>query len=257
MKLGKPHSESINSLELVCDYIRRVVDQKVLHAWADSGSVQRARYGGPATLVGMKLEVRWSPSVSNTHECPHNGVTNWAKNENGPVEYPGWTGKVWFRLAARSSGFWSNSVDGTGLHLSTGGFGCYDGPDRAITTAYQSHVSHHHADYRRYGRMSKQQYEQQLALLQKQQPITYTYQCSLFDADWPGIANQHAIEQAQHYLTTGERAQNITMSHQWQDPNQAQADREYIQMTKLCPGCNPGMRSSIDTHSRAESEQAH
>jgi len=37
----------------------------------------------------------WSDSVSNSHSCPHDGVTNWGgRVEGAPRGYPGWTGRV-------------------------------------------------------------------------------------------------------------------------------------------------------------------
>jgi hypothetical protein len=45
-----------------------------------------------------KLELKqcsWSQHVSNSHECPRNGVTNWcARDKTKPTGYPGWTGRI-------------------------------------------------------------------------------------------------------------------------------------------------------------------
>lgn len=36
-------------------------------------------------------DVRWSDTVSNSHSCPHNGVTNWGgQRPDAPRGYPGW-----------------------------------------------------------------------------------------------------------------------------------------------------------------------
>lgn len=37
----------------------------------------------------------YSDTISNTHECPDNGVTNWGgKNPDAPTSYPGFSGRI-------------------------------------------------------------------------------------------------------------------------------------------------------------------
>ena len=51
----------------------------------------------PATdkFTKLKLTANYDPSVSNTHTCPHNGVTNWGGRVVGaPRGYPGWHGHI-------------------------------------------------------------------------------------------------------------------------------------------------------------------
>lgn len=59
-------------------------------------------------LVKISFDnMRWSDSVSNTHSCPRDGVTNWAQsrpeNAHLPKGYPGWSGQIRFTVDAGMS----------------------------------------------------------------------------------------------------------------------------------------------------------
>lgn len=46
-------------------------------------------------VLKITHSLRWNDSVSNSHSCPHDGVTNWGgRVEGAPRGYPGWTGRV-------------------------------------------------------------------------------------------------------------------------------------------------------------------
>lgn len=51
-------------------------------------------------VLKITHNLRWSDSVSNSHSCPHDGVTNFSQSHNRqlglnlPEGYPGWTGRV-------------------------------------------------------------------------------------------------------------------------------------------------------------------
>ena len=51
-------------------------------------------------VLKITHSMRWSDSVSNSHSCPHDGMTNWGGREKmkdgspAPSGYPGWTGRV-------------------------------------------------------------------------------------------------------------------------------------------------------------------
>jgi hypothetical protein len=55
------------------------------------------------------LKLMWNERCSNTHTCPHNGVTNWGgrtvlKDKSpAPRGYPGWTGSIEFKVKYSSS----------------------------------------------------------------------------------------------------------------------------------------------------------
>lgn len=58
----------------------------------------------PHQLTNIRIDVRWSNSVSNTHCAPLDGVQNWAqsdpKNAHLPKGYPGWTGDIYYTVDA-------------------------------------------------------------------------------------------------------------------------------------------------------------
>lgn len=68
--------------------------------WANVGKTHSRRKNGvvcpvPELLEFTQFDVRWNPQVSNSHSCPHNGVTNWGdRDKNAPTSYPGWSGRI-------------------------------------------------------------------------------------------------------------------------------------------------------------------
>ncbi len=108
------------------------------HDWASVGKkIGRGKTAGvmpcPEILEFTKFDLRWSDSVSNTHSCPHNGVTNWGgRDEKAPRGYPGWHGNIewlvrWpkeFDYIYLGSDLFSNGSFRTGrqrAHTGTGG----------------------------------------------------------------------------------------------------------------------------------------
>jgi hypothetical protein len=121
----------------------------------------------PTLLEFTRFEIHWSDSVSNTHDCPHNGVTNWGgrnKLEDGtpaPRGYPGWSGRVeWIvRWPREWDGWYPGSDLFSGkpvrIHTGTGGGGMIDS--------------------QRYGCTVQ----------------TFGYDAKIFAADWPGMTRFH------------------------------------------------------------------
>lgn len=76
----------------------------------------------------LKLEVNWSPMVSNSHNAPRGGVTNWDRKERfpdgtlKPEGYPGWRGQITFQVS-HSTNFGSDIFRGTGVNTGSGGGG--------------------------------------------------------------------------------------------------------------------------------------
>lgn len=113
----------------------------------------------PELAEFTEFTLRWSDSVSNTHACPRNGVTNWggrvklADGSPAPRGYPGWTGHATWRVKWPQE--WEGVYMGSdlfrsrrcGIHTGSGGGGGWkDG--------YQ----------------------------------TFGYGIDIFAADWPGMA---------------------------------------------------------------------
>lgn len=70
-----------------------------------------------------ELSLRWSPHVSNTHDAPYNGVTNWGHyKEDAPTGYPGWQGRISYKMTSINT-FASRVLENTGINTGTGGGG--------------------------------------------------------------------------------------------------------------------------------------
>jgi hypothetical protein len=70
------------------------------------------------------LDLHWLNSLSNSHSCPHNGKTNWCSNgdKHGiPKGYPGWGGRIEFKISHDVPSFSSDLFKGTRIHTGTGG----------------------------------------------------------------------------------------------------------------------------------------
>ena len=73
------------------------------------------------------LDVKYSKSISNTHSCPKNGVTNWRGNNllkdgtPAPTGYPGWFGHIEFQINPEFNVSASDLFRHTGINTGTGG----------------------------------------------------------------------------------------------------------------------------------------
>lgn len=124
----------------------------------------------PELLEFTEFSVRWNPTVSNSHSCPHNGVTNWSpswnKDKTVPTSYPGWSGRV--EWIVRWPKEWDGWYLGSDLfkgrrsraHTGTGGGGG------------MRYSKKHGCDVQSFG-----------------------YDFRLFAADWPGLARYIAKQQ--------------------------------------------------------------
>lgn len=45
-------------------------------------------------FTDITLKIKYSPCVSNSHQCPDNGVLNWCAKDPGVTSYPGWQGYI-------------------------------------------------------------------------------------------------------------------------------------------------------------------
>jgi uncharacterized C2H2 Zn-finger protein len=99
-----------------------------------------------------RLKLIWSNSVSNSHHCPRNGVTNWGRyKEDAPTGYPGWHGRIEFMMC-------QYNTDGTKrLHTSLSGSDLFNNKIGIDTGTGGCNNNH------------------------------YGYEAYFFDADWPEI----------------------------------------------------------------------
>jgi hypothetical protein len=66
------------------------------------------------------IDARWSGCVSNMHDAPRTGVSNFRKKAGNPDGYPGWEGRIEFRSSHRIPGFSTDQFRGTGINTGTG-----------------------------------------------------------------------------------------------------------------------------------------
>lgn len=137
----------------------------------------------PRLLEFTEFQLHWQNSVSNSHSCPHNGVTCWSREEardGRPTGYPGWTGRVAWIVE------WPKCYDGhylgSDLFRSAGRYGRV----RAHTGTGGGGGMHYN--------------EKHGCHVQ-----SYAYDFRLFAADWPGLARHYAAEQMLDVLS-GNRA---------------------------------------------------
>lgn len=45
-------------------------------------------------IKDLKIDLTFNEKVSNAHSCPLNGITNWKCDDNKPIGYPGWDGRI-------------------------------------------------------------------------------------------------------------------------------------------------------------------
>lgn len=146
--------------------------------WVHVGKTISRRKGAIAMPVPRLLEFTefclvWQSSVSNSHYCPHNGVTCWSREEakdGRPMGYPGWTGRVAWIVA------WPESYDGH-----------YLGSDLFRSAGRTGRVRAHTGT----GGGGGMHYNEK----HKCHVQSYGFDFRLFAADWPGMARYHAAEQ--------------------------------------------------------------
>jgi len=71
-------------------------------------------------------EMRWSESVSNTHDCPIGGVTNWWSKIELPTGYPGWQGRIHLHQVGASFSSAFQKLGHLGIFTGSGGGGSYE-----------------------------------------------------------------------------------------------------------------------------------
>ena len=78
------------------------------------------RYDTKATLVAIKLSVKWYDLLSNTHSCPRSGITNWDRDKNLSLGYSGWYGRINYVVQTKSRNS-DRPFDQLPIHTGTGG----------------------------------------------------------------------------------------------------------------------------------------
>jgi hypothetical protein len=170
----------------------------------------------PNTVIGFHWEVRYSKEIPNTHDCPLDGVTNWGRRDPKlPLEYPGWTGRVWIRYLRPELRWGDDSFFHTVTHTGTGGGGSYDGPWAKVGT-YR---------WRRYGYKNPE----------NAYPVItcYSWDYKFFESDWPLVQEGESARQMLSILK--DTKHNYQHKFGYDDPATCIADAEFI---KSCDELN-------------------
>lgn len=78
-------------------------------------------------LLSLKIEIYgFDQHLSNSHDCPRGGVTNFDRraecNKDKPTSYPGWRGRITYSVTS-STGFGSEYFENTPINTGSGGGG--------------------------------------------------------------------------------------------------------------------------------------
>lgn len=84
-------------------------------------------YTGKKPLIAtIELTVNYREECSNSHSCPHNGVTNWHRHDDKPKSYPGLYGRINVDVKGSYPGFLTDYLSTASVWTGSGGSGKYD-----------------------------------------------------------------------------------------------------------------------------------
>lgn len=151
------------------------------HDWSIVGKTHSRKKDGvvcpiPELLEFTAFDVRWNPTVSNSHSCPHNGVQNWGGKDDKPKSYPGWSGRVEWIVR------WPKEWDGW-----------YLGGDLFSRGTFNSGRQRAHTGTGGGGGMRYS--EKHKCWVQ-----SFGYDFRIFAADWPGMARVEGMKQMAEVL---------------------------------------------------------
>lgn len=140
------------------------------HDWSRIGKTyKKVAMPVPRLLEFTEFSLRWDDCVSNSHSCPHNGMTNWGgynTDKGAPRGYPGWRGHVEWIVA------WPKEWDG--VYLGSDLFKAFGGNSRA-----RAHTGSGGGGGMKYSEKHKCWVQ------------IFGYSFEIFAADWPGIARHY------------------------------------------------------------------
>ena len=165
----------------------------------------------PVKVVGFAWNITHDIEVSNIHDAPINGETNWSGRKSNvvPTGYPGWKGRVWIRFNKDHDGFASDHFPATLTYTGTGGAGAYNGPWSAIYSAWWNT----HLDDRK--------------SIKYPEPECLSWDYRFFDSDWPMLMEEYEKQRVWDIL--GDRDTAIpTHNFLWEDPEIKAADELFM-----------------------------
>jgi hypothetical protein len=166
-------------------------------------------------VVGFSWDISHSDQVSNSHQCPLDGHTNWGGRETkaqGVTSYPGWSGRVWIRYKHYSVGFSSDAFRNSLTYPGTGGAGGYNGPWDKLTTAI----------YEKYGYKARNM---------KHLPTTevFSWDYRFFNSDFPSVKETDEIKKIKIWnILKGIGTAQVRHKFLWNDPQTEKFDRETL-----------------------------
>lgn len=161
MSIDRLPNEIIKNQEYFWAMARRSVYGVRADGWNGVGKNKRKGVLMPMPILTRftTWNLRWSNEVSNSHNCPKNGVTNWCNSDKDkPTSYPGWCGRINWEVE------WPKEWDGFYL-----GSDLFKGDSRINTGTGGGG-----------GWKDGRQ--------------TFGYDVQIFAADWPGLAAYRGME---------------------------------------------------------------
>jgi len=157
-------------------------------------------------VVGLEIALTYTPEVSNTHECPLLGTTNWGGNDKtAPRNYPGFQGFICIRYNKDNESFMDHYLGHTLTHTGSGGGG-HTGPWGKIKTAYYDAPRHIQKTFER--------------------PEILRWDYKIFLDDFPELAGWVNKQMTSDMLVHGE-INPITFNRTWHLKEQVQADKKF------------------------------
>jgi len=127
--LAKERSEIYDPNDIIPWFMknqRYIMDAANALKFPDDKKYQRG-FHPDDKFTDIELRIKYSPCVSNSHQCPDNGITNWCAKNPGVTSYPGWEGYINGTLVRPSKYNWSypysEALEIVGLKTGTGGGG--------------------------------------------------------------------------------------------------------------------------------------
>jgi len=187
------------SLDELAECTIKVINQHV-HRDVDKSPVIELR----TKVAGFKWHVSYG-RVSNSHQRPIGGVTNWwgTQKIGEPLGYQGWQGRVWIRYQKELRAVFSDPFKKTLTYPGTGGGGAYDGPWKDI--------SKWHYMAKRSG-----------STFDCPEPCLFSWDYRFFSSDWPELNYYDLFEKIQG---TDFREPH---TYEWNDPEILCNDIEFI-----------------------------
>lgn len=163
---------------------------------------------GDFKVAGLAWNIMLHEKVSNSHERPLNGVTNFNRDIDKPLGYQGYSGRVWIRYKNNPPTFGSEPFADTLTYPGTGGGGDYGGVWSPASTKY----------FRLFGNKKSKEFNQ---------PHVYSWDYRFFLDDFPKLYDFIYKDKNWHIL----QGKQWTGNHikQWTDPEILEHDKKLME----------------------------